>query len=398
MGTRRVYGSIVEEHLAQQRRMVFVSGPRQVGKTTICRGRADLYLDWDNEDHRAVVLEGPEAVARRAGLEGLVARAPVIAFHELHRYRHWRGFLKGFLDTYEQQSRVLVTASSRLDQYRRSGDSLMGRCFPLRMHPFSVAELTAPLLPAQPVRPPAALVDADWQALWDHGGFPEPFTRRATAFTTRWRNRRRTQLLREDVRDLTRIQELDQFDMLERLLTDRSGEQLVYSSLAREVRVSENTIRSWIGTLCSLHHGFVVRPWSMNLANALRKEPRWYLRDWSGVADPGKRFATLCACHLLKAVEGWTDLGLGEFELRYIRDRQGREVDFVVVRNGRPWFLAEAKLSDTRIAPALRSYHEKTGALHAFQIVAELPFVDADAFAPAGPLVVPARTLLSQLL
>lgn len=398
MDTRRVYQAIVEDHLAQHRQMIFISGPRQVGKTTICRGQADLYLDWDNEDHRAVVLAGPGAVARRAGLEGLVTRAPVIAFDELHRYRRWRGFLKGFFDTYEQQSRVLVTGSSRLDQYRRGGDSLMGRYFPLRMHPFSVAELTAPTLPSQPVRAPAALADAEWQALWDHGGFPEPFTRRAATFTTRWRNLRRTQLLREDVRDLTRIQELDQLDMLERLLTDRSGEQLVYSSLAREVRVSENTIRSWVGTLCSLHHGFVVRPWSKSLTGTLRKEPRWYLRDWSGVTDPGKRFETLCACHLLKAVEGWTDLGFGEFELRYIRDRQGREVDFVVVRDGRPWFLAEAKLSDTRLTPALRSYHEKTGAPHAFQIVAELPFVDADAFVPTGPVVVPARTLLSQLL
>lgn len=398
METRRVYQAVVEDHLAQHRQMIFVSGPRQVGKTTICRGRADLYLDWDNEDHRAVVLAGPAAVAHRAGLEGLVARAPVIAFDELHRYRRWRGFLKGFFDTYEQRSRVLVTGSSRLDQYRRGGDSLMGRYFPLRMHPFSVAELTSPTLPSLPVRAPAVLADADWRALWDHGGFPEPFTRRTSTFTTRWRNLRRAQLLREDVRDLTRIQELDQLDMLERLLTDRSGEQLVYSSLAREVRVSENTIRSWVGTLCSMHHGFVVRPWSKSLTGTLRKEPRWFLRDWSGIADPGKRFETLCACHLLKAVEGWTDLGLGEFELRYIRDRQGREVDFVVVRDGRPWFLAEAKLSDTRLAPALRSYHEKTGAPHAFQIVAELPYVDADAFARTGPVVVPARTLLSQLL
>jgi hypothetical protein len=398
METRRVYQSIVEDHLAQHRQMIFVSGPRQVGKTTLCRGRADLYLDWDNEDHRAVVLEGPGAVARRAGLEGLFTRSPVIAFDELHRYRRWRNFLKGFFDTYEAQSRVLVTGSSRLDQYRRGGDSLMGRYFPLRMHPFSVAELVAPTMPTQPVRAPAVPADADWRALWDHGGFPEPFTRRTATFTTRWRNLRRTQLLREDVRDLTRIQELDQLDMLERLLADRSGDQVVYSSLAREVRVSENTIRSWIGTLCSLHHGFLVRPWSKNLASALRKEPRWYLRDWSGIAEPGRRFETLCACHLLKAVEGWTDLGLGEFELRYIRDRQGREVDFVVVRDGRPWFLAEAKLADTRLSPALRSYHEKTGAPHAFQIVAELPFVDADAFARIGPVVVPARTLLSQLL
>ncbi len=200
------------------------------------------------------------------------------------------------------------------------------------------------------------------------------------------------------MRDLTRIQELDQLDSLERLLSARSGEQLVYSSLARTVRVAENTIRSWVATLCSLHHGFIVRPWHQSLTSALRKEPRWYLRDWSGLNDPGKRFETFCACHLLKAVEGWTDLGFGDFELRYIRDRQGREVDFLVVRDGRPWFLVEAKLSETQLAPALAYYHEKTGAAHAFQVVANLPHVDADAFVRAGPVVVPARTLLSQFL
>ncbi len=147
MNTERLYGAILDHHLEHYRQMVFVSGPRQVGKTTLCRGRSGLYLDWDNEDHRTVILAGPGAVARLAGLESLTAQAPVITFDELHRYRRWRSFLKGFFDTYEQQARVLVTGSSRLDQYKRGGDSLMGRYFPLRVHPFSVAELVSPALP-----------------------------------------------------------------------------------------------------------------------------------------------------------------------------------------------------------------------------------------------------------
>ncbi len=394
----RVYTAILSRHLAEYRQMAFVSGPRQVGKTTTCRGLGDVYLDWDNEDHRAVILAGTGAVANQAGLEGLSERSRVLVFDELHKYRRWRLFLKGFFDTYEEHVRVIVTGSSRLDHYRRGGDSLMGRYFPLRMHPFSVAELVDPEVPAGPIRPPRPVSEEDWVALWEHGGFPEPFTQRSARFTTRWRGLRRTQLLREDVRDLTRIQELDQLGILERLLAERSGEQLVFSSLGKAVRVSENTVRSWIATLCSLHHGFVVSPWHKSISRALRKEPRWYLRDWSGLADPGKRFETLCACHLLKAVEGWTDLGFGAFELRYIRDRQGHEVDFVVVRDGKPWILAEAKLSDETLSPALRNFQAVTGAEHAFQIVANLPFVAADAFARRDPVVVPARTLLSQLL
>jgi hypothetical protein len=394
----RVYTSALKRHLAVERPMVFVGGPRQVGKTTTCRDLGTIYLNWDNEDHREVIVAGAGAVARHADLDRLTGQPPVIVFDELHKYRRWRQFLKGFFDTYESRTRIIVTGSSRLDQYRRGGDSLMGRYFPLRMHPFSVAEVADPELPAGPVRPPLPVAEADWRALWEHGGFPEPFTRRTATFTTRWRGLRRTQLLREDIRDLTRIQELDQLGILERLLAERSGEPLVYSSLAKAVRVSENTVRSWIATLCSLHHGFVVRPWYQSITRALRKEPRWYLRDWSGLAEPGKRFETLCACHFLKAVEGWSDLGLGAFELRYIRDSEGREVDFVVVRDGKPWFLVEAKLSDDSPSPALKHFQSATGAAHAFQIVAELPYVPVDAFTRQDPVAVPARTLLSQLL
>ena len=187
-------------------------------------------------------------------------------------------------------------------------------------------------------------------------------------------------------------------EMLGKLLAERSGDQLVYAVLARQVRVSENTVRKWVDALCSLHYGFLVRPWHKNVTRALRKEPKWYLRDWSRLADPGKRAETLCACHLLKAVEGWTDLGLGEFELRYVRDRERREVDFVVIRDGKPWFLVEAKSAGAKLSPALEHFQRETGAPHAFQAVIDEEYIDADCFTYGRPVVVPARTLLSQLL
>lgn len=145
-----------------------------------------------------------------------------------------------------------------------------------------------------------------------------------------------------------------------------------------------------------MHVGFLVRPWFRNVASSLRKEPKWYLRDWSGVVDEGKRFETLVGCHLLKAVEAWTDLGHGEFELRYLRDKQQREVDFVVVRDGAPWFLVEAKLAETKLSGSLAHFQKQTGASHAFQVVRNLPFVASDPFTRRDPVVVPARTLLSQ--
>ena len=181
-----------------------------------------------------------------------------------------------------------------------------------------------------------------------------------------------------------------------RILTDHSSDRLIYASLAKQVRVSENTVRSWIATLCSLHFGFLVRPWYRNISKALRKEPKWFLRDWSGIADVGKRTETFCACHLLKAVEGWTDLGLGVFELRYIRDTQKREVDFVVIRDGNPWLLVEAKHGDAGLSPHLAFFQQQTGERHAFQVSMNADFVDVDCFSRNRPVTVPARTFFSQ--
>jgi predicted AAA+ superfamily ATPase len=378
--------------------MAFVSGPRQVGKTTVCRELASSYINWDDQDARTEILKGPAEVAQIAGLKKVHADIPVVVFDELHRYRRWKTFLKGFFDVYGQSARMVVTGSSRLDVFKRGGDSLMGRYFLYRMHPFSVAELAAPVLRQETCAAPRRLNEDEWSALWTYGGFPEPFARRDPRFSRRWHNLRQTQLLREDVRELTRIQELDQLSALAAILATRSGDQLVYASLAREVRVSENTIRAWIGSLAALHAGFLVKPWHRNVAQAIRKEPKWFLRDWAMVQDVGKRAETFVACHLLKAVEGWTDLGFGRFDLFYIRDKQKREVDFLVTRENHPWFLVEAKHAETHLSPALETMQTQTGAKHAFHVVVEEPYVDSDCFRHAKPVVVPARTFLSQLL
>lgn len=200
------------------------------------------------------------------------------------------------------------------------------------------------------------------------------------------------------MRDLTQLQDLGAMETLALILAEHSSQQLVYSNLSREIGVAVDTVRRWVDLLARLHYGFLVRPWFTNVAKALRKEPKWFLRDWSGIDDVGARAETLVACHLLKAVEGWTDLGLGQFELRYLRDKMKREVDFVVVRDRKPWFLVEVKKSDNKLSDALGYFQAQTKARHAFQVVLEQPFLNADCFARAEPTVVPARTLLSQLL
>lgn len=394
----RSLSAILTEHLSSVRQMAFVTGPRQVGKTTTCRALADAYFDWDNQDHQALILEGPARVAEEAGLAKLRERPVTLVFDELHKYARFKNFIKGFFDTYAETVRVIVTGSSRLDVYRRGADSLMGRYFPYHMHPLTVAELARPDAPSRPVRAPAPVSDEDFRALIEHGGHPEPFSQRDTRFSNRWQKTRSDQLLRQDVREMTRVQELSQLDALATILASRSGEQIVYANLASQVRVSQPTVRNWIDTLCALHYGFLVRPWHKNVSRSIRKEPKWYLRDWAGIADRGKRAETMVACHLLKSVELWTDLGFGAFGLHYLRDKQKREVDLLVVRDHQPWFLVEVKVSGSGLSDNLSLFQQQLGCPHAFQVVLDAGFVEADCFARHKPLVVPARTLLSQLV
>lgn len=394
----RLYDAMLREHLRHHRQIALVAGARQVGKTTTCRALADTYLNWDNFDDRRLIEAGPEALAASAGLHRASKRRRVLVFDELHKYRRWKSLLKGFFDSFEERARLVVTGSSRLDVYRRGGDSLMGRYFLFRMHPLSIGELARQSLPSQPIRPPREIPAKDLEALLRWGGYPEPFRQRNVRFHRRWLTLRAQQLVREDIRDLTRVHELGQVESLATLLRERSGGTLVYSNLAGDLGVAVETVRRWVDTLEAFYAGFRVRPWATNVARSLRKEPKWFASDWSDVDDPGARAETFVACQLLKAVHGWNDLGLGAFELRYVRDKEKREVDFLVIRDRKPWFLVEVKTSDTDLAPSLAHFHARLGTRHAFQVVGGLDYVDVDCFKHARPLVVPVQTLLSQLL
>ena len=394
----RLYSDAIRHHLKNDRQMVFVSGPRQVGKTTVCEGFQSHYLNWDKGSDRDLILKGEDAVAETVGANQAKKQLPVLTLDELHHFKKWKQFLKGFFDTYGKKVRLLVTGSARMNVYKRGGDSLMGRYFPYRMHPLSVGELLHPTVQDTETTSSTEIRTADWNRLIEFGGFPEPFTRGDKMFLRKWRQLRFEQLLREDIRKDTSIRELDQIESMARILSERSGEQLVYASLGKEVQVSEITTRNWVATLCSFYFGFLVKPWSQHIENAIRKTPKWFLRDWSGIADIGKRNETMLACHLLKAVQYWTDMGFGVCDLYYIRDKQKKEADFLVSKDGKPWFLAEAKTSDTKLSPALSAYQKATGSRHAFQVVFNLPFEDVDCFAYTAPTIVPAKTFLSQLV
>lgn len=395
----RIYTAMLDKHLSSYRQMAILTGPRQVGKTTLCRQPGRHYFNWDNMEHRQQILAGPQEIARICDLDRPRSKKPIVVFDELHKFGKWKDYLKGFFDTYEDRCQILVTGSAKLNFFRHGGDSLMGRYFPYRLHPFSVAELLhAPERKAAVIAPPQELETAIWHKLLAHGGFPEPFIQSDPNFTRRWRNLRTQQFIREDLRDYSRVNEIQLLEMLATLLAKRSGEQIVYANLAKQLQVSPQTAKAWVEILVAGYLGFLVRPYYKNINKALRKEPKWYVRDWSGLEDPGSKAETFVACHLLKAVEFWTDTGEGTFELCYIRDKQKREVDFLVLRNAEPWLLIEVKQADTQLSPNLAYFQTATGAQHAFQVVLDLDYETINCFDYTRPVVVPARTLLSQLV
>lgn len=401
---KRIYTSVIKEHFKNHRQMIFLSGPRQAGKTTVSLMAKEFtsqfsYLNWDNLDHRKIVLEGVESVASFAGLHRLTLEEPIIVFDEIHKYSKWKTFLKGFFDTYKEKVKIIVTGSSRLDIYKKGGDSLMGRYFPYRLHQLSIAELQRVELSGKEINEPFQSKSNDFEKLLKNGGFPEPFIKNDPRFLNRWKTLRQEQLIREDIRDLSRIQELGQIEILAEILKHQSGQLTNYSSIAKKVNVSSDTIRRWIKTLQSFFYCFTVQPWSKNIPRSLIKEPKIYLWDWINVEEEGSRVENLVASHLLKAVHFWTDCGFGQYDLWFIRDKEKREVDFLVSKDKKPWFLVEVKLSSKGgISKNLAYFQDKIKAKHAFQVVFDMDYIPRDCFKHLDPIIVPARTFITQLV
>ncbi|NOX25147.1 MAG: ATP-binding protein [Deltaproteobacteria bacterium] len=360
-----------------------------------------IYFNWDVLDHRRILLAGPGAIAESGGLLLLsdVKKTKTVIFDEIHKYGKWRSFLKGFFDLYNNKCKIIVTGSARLNIFKQGGDSLMGRYFLYRMHPLSVAEIQDGSRGDSLIRQPTPLSRQKFNTLLQFGGFPEPYLTATMRFYNRWRRLRTEQLFREDLRDLSRVQDIGSVEILAENLIHQAGDLTNYSHLAANLNVSVDTIKRWISTLEALHFCFVVRPWFRNIPKSLRKQPKIYLWDWSLHSDQGKLYENFIACHLLKAVHWWTDIGLGDFRLYFIRDKEKREVDFLVCRDGLPWFLVEVKSGGkSKLSRSLKYFQQKIDAAHAFQVAMDLSHVQADCFAENDPVIVPATTFLSQLV
>lgn len=400
----RLYHHLIRTHFQKHRQMLFLAGPRQVGKTTTGmligeESKKFFYFNWDSSVAREKLLAGEATIAEEAGLLAAGKIKPVLVFDEIHKYRRWKQFLKGFFDLYGERCHILVTGSAKLNIYKRIGDSLMGRYFLYRIHPLSVAEILRVKPGKKEIQSPKKIDPKEFKQLFDFGGFPEPFLKSNRRFSSSWKQLRREQLVQEDIRDLSQIQELGQLDMLAHVLSEHVGKQVSQSSLAKQIQVSVPTIKRWLKTLEDFYYCFHVSPWFKNVTRSLRKEPKYFLWDWTAATNPGAQAENFVAAHLLKAVHFWTDYGFGQFGLHYVRDKEKREVDFLVTKDSDPWFLVEVKKgSHSGISKSLYHFQKQTGATHAFQVSFDLEYEDVNCFMYKKPVIVPASTFLSQLI
>lgn len=400
----RIYQPLLKHHLKHDDQMLFLAGPRQVGKTTLSQllkkwGGTLYYFNWDVKENRQVLIQGPLAIGKTIGLETLHTKKPIVVLDEIHKYRLWKTLLKGLYDTYKGTVHIVVTGSAKLNVYRKGGDSLMGRYFLYRIYPITIGECVQADKADQIISPPKRIPEKDFQALWEFGGFPDPFLKRSSTFYRRWQNLREQQLFREEIRDLSQIHELAELEMVARLLKESASHQLNLSRLASQVSVSVNTVKRWLRLLEELYYSFTIRPWSKNITRSLVKEPKIYLWDWSQISDLGDKAENFVACHLLKAAHFWQDSGLGQFDLHYLRDKEQNEVDFVITRENQPWCLVEVKYGAGQgLSRQLYRFQEMTKAPHAFQVVIDMEYIPVDCFESKKPVIVPARTFLSQLV
>jgi predicted AAA+ superfamily ATPase len=344
-------------------KMAFVSGPRQVGKTTLCRSllqHESNVFSWDDARFRRAWVRDP------VGAVSARAEGPIL-LDEIHKDRRWKSRLKGLHDLEGRALPILVSGSARLDLFRRGGDSMMGRYLPYRLHPFSVGERESPPSPDRVLErlDPAFCVED----LLELGGFPEPLLRGSEAKAVRWSRLRRERLVQEDLRDLRHVHDLQAVRVLVDLLPERVGSLLSINALREDVGAAYATVRDWVLVLEALYHGFFVRPWAGKLSRTLRAEPKLFLYDLVGVPEGPARLENLCALHLLKACHYWTDAAFGEFDLRFLRTKEKEEVDFLVLRDRRPWMLVECKTSDLEPARALAKYTGLLGVARSFQLV-----------------------------
>ncbi|MES2802968.1 MAG: ATP-binding protein [Bdellovibrionota bacterium] len=332
-------------------KMVFVGGPRQVGKTTLALSLLKngspgnpAYLNWDNISAKKIIKSGEFPKDEK-----------LIIFDEIHKYKNWRNLIKGFFDTQRDKHQFLVTGSAMLDYYRKGGDSLLGRYFYHRLHPLSVSEL-------------GISTNHDIKQLINLSGFPEPFFKGQETFKKRWQNERHQKILFEDIRDLENVREVTLMEDLFDNLPLYSGSLLNYNSLANLLEVNIRTIQNWTDIFDRIYLTYKIKPYISGKLRLVKKSTKLYFWDWSTQLTEGAKFENLVASHLLKYCHYIEDTQGEKMELRYLKDREGREIDFVVLKNKKAIFAVECKVGERSISPNITYFKERLDIPQFYQV------------------------------
>jgi len=357
-------------------RMVFIGGPRQVGKTTFALSflpkpieSHPAYLNWDDISIRASLLKGE-----------LPSNEKNIVLDEIHKYARWRNLVKGFYDTNKSEISFIITGSARLDYYSKGGDSLQGRYHYYRLHPFSLTELDS-----DPGK-------KDFEVLLKFGGFPEPLLRAEEKFWRRWQRERLHRVIYEDIRDLENIKEISLLELLAQELPNRVGSPLSVKNIKEMLQVAHETVERWLKIFERMYYSFRIPPYGPPKIRAVKKEQKLYLWDWSLLPDSGPRFENFIASHLLKYCHFIEDTEGFSMELRFLRDTDKREIDFVVLKEGVPKFAVECKTGEKSISPAIFYFKERTHIPDFYQV-----HQGTKDYKKNGVRVLPVETFLKEL-
>lgn len=327
-----------------EEKMVFVGGPRQVGKTTMALNLLNngsthhpAYLSWDNFNTKKALLDG-----------ALPSGEPLIVLDEIHKFKGWRNLIKGFYDRLKDSTKFCVTGSARLDYYRRGGDSLQGRYHYHRLHPLSLYELNS------------APTKSDLEHMMEFGGFPEPCLKGNRRHYKRWQKEHRSRVIQEDILNMEQVREFGQMELLSQILPDRVGSPLSINNLRQDLRVAFETAERWITIFENLYHCFRIAPLGFPPLRMALKEKKLYMWDWSLCQDPAIRFENLVASMLLKYCHHHEDWEGETMSLHFMRDARRREIDFVVVKNGEPLFAVECKSGERKLSKNIPYFAPRT--------------------------------------
>lgn len=353
-------------------KMVFVSGPRQVGKTTLAKQIGGNffpdkyeYLNWDNREDRKTILKGVFQADKK-----------LFIFDEIHKYRNWKNYLKGEYDKYKERFQILVTGSARLDIYKKGGDSLLGRYHSYKLHPLSLSELLDKKISCLPFKE-LSFLDANkkqkeiFDILFIFGGFPEVFIKQSEKELRRWHNERAERLIKEDIRDIENIRDISVLQVLIELLPAKVGSLFSLNSLREDLGAAHKTVSLWVYILEKFYYHFRIYPFQSTRIKSLRKEPKLYLWDWSEIEDENIRLENVMASHLLKFCSFLFDTEGYKAQLYYLRDKEQREVDFLVSIGNRPWFCVEVKKAFKDIPSSLTYFGDRLKIPFLYEVVKE---------------------------